>query len=63
MNPAASALTVQWSKRERDLMIGFPAECDGWLMHNALETLRPELEARGYDITTFRFSVKRKGTP
>ncbi|HZG67765.1 MAG TPA: hypothetical protein VEZ12_13540 [Herpetosiphonaceae bacterium] len=55
-----SKLTVRWSKRERDLMIDYPAKCDGALMASALDELRPELEARGYDITTLRFSVARK---
>jgi len=66
-------LYVRWSKKEQDLLYNYPrksdagalidyferlensATCDG-----KLRTMRKELEARGYDITTLKFSIKRK---
>ena len=65
-----NSLIVKWSKRERDLMIGGPRGCDRHLTHYALNCVpgptKPgdlsfvdELEKRGYDITTLRFSVMR----
>lgn len=86
-------LKVNWSKREKDLMIHYPSSPDGHLMHcfltrniywllysdadkengeelvarvpgygNLLKTrsMKDELEARGYDITTLKFSIKKK---
>lgn len=69
-----NTLSMSWSKREKDLLINYPSKPDGHLLHVRLNAPRfygheelpsfvQELEARGYDITTLRFSVKRKGTP
>lgn len=66
-------LSMRWSKREKDLLINYPSKPDGHLLHCRLNSPRfdgdyqpmlpsfvEELQARGYDITTLRFSVKRK---
>lgn len=63
------ALVAWWNKRERDLSIAwdrFPP--DGHMLFGVLDfiagpsgkTFRQELEDRGYDITTLRFSIERK---
>jgi hypothetical protein len=68
-----NSLIVKWSKKERDLLIGGPRSCDRHLTHYALNCVPgvvkhddlsfvAELEKRGYDITTLRFSVMRKET-
>lgn len=63
-------LTARWSKRERDVLYHYPRSCDGHLLHGAFGrpmadgdgmSLIEELEKRGYDLTTLRFSIKRKG--
>jgi hypothetical protein len=65
-------LRVRWSKRERDLTFAWEQHApDGHLMHNAFNvvpvhggrSLTEELEARGYDLTTLRFQIRRKGQP
>lgn len=33
---------------------------DGHLLHSVLSPLSDELEKRGFDISTFQFSIKRK---
>lgn len=33
---------------------------DGHLLHSALSPLSDELEKRGFDLSTFQFSIKRK---
>ncbi len=54
------ALTARWSKRERDVMIGYPCGPDGHLLYGVIsKAFTDELVQRGYDITTLRFSVKR----
>lgn len=66
-----NSLSVKWSKRERDLVIGGPRGCDRHLTHYAFNcvpaVVKPgdlsfvdELAKRGYDITTLRFSIMRK---
>lgn len=58
-------LTAQWSKKERDLVFGFPRKCDGHLVYGAFSTTYlqkdfvTELKERGYDLTTLQFSVRR----
>jgi hypothetical protein len=70
-------LFCQWSKKEKDILFSYPRRCDGHLLYGALSCARhnpitnewdnsfmDELEARGYDITTLRFSVAlKKATP
>lgn len=67
-------LMVRWSKKEQDLLIGGPNGPDRHLGHAFLnmtpilnwegkvlyENFIKELENRGYDITTLKFSIKRK---
>lgn len=51
-------LVTFWSKRERDFMTRWPRyKADAFLMHGIIRDLVPELEKRGYDTTTLRFSV------
>lgn len=68
-------LTAYWGRDTRgaskDLVFGSPCRPDGHLLHSAFnhleftggKTLIQELEARGYDITTLQFSIKRKYRP
>lgn len=54
-------LRATWSKRERDVIIHYPRKCDGhWLSGVFDKAFTDELEKRGYDVTTLRFSVHRK---
>ncbi len=69
-------LSAKWSKRENDLIFSYPRKCDGHLLHNTFSstTHHPlpfpngswdpsfldELEKRGYDIKTLKFSIKLK---
>jgi hypothetical protein len=67
-----SSLRARWSKREKDILISFPSKPDGHLLQIYLNcerysfdgTIMPslvkELESRGYDITTLKFSIQRK---
>lgn len=72
-------LSAWWSKREKDIVFSYPHKPDGHLLYGFMSLKRPrrdlggdvvfdpsfleELEVRGYDITTLRFSVRRKTTP
>ena len=70
MKPKCPQLSARWSRREKDILfdwddgIGKP---DGHLLYYYLccltspdgKTLVGELKARGYDITTLRFSVRK----
>ena len=54
---------VNWSKRERDLMIHYPlgsqTKCDGhWISGVFDKEFTDELEKRGYDVTTLKFSIE-----
>jgi hypothetical protein len=54
-------LKANWSKRERDVMIHYPRSPDGhWLAGVFDKSFVDELDRRGYDVTTLRFSVKSK---
>lgn len=68
-------LRVVWSKREEDLLFHFNGQkADSHLIHSMLcaERLKldgefersfvHELEARGYDVKTLRFSIRKKRT-
>ena len=74
---ALKTIVVKWSKREEDILYswgdGIPS-CDVSLVHSALSYnsvldrdndyfhgLLDELEKRGYDLTTFKLSIKKKG--
>ena len=68
-------LYAYWSERERDVEFHFPNKPDGHWLHAWFSDARlgsslrdeessmgflKQLEARGYDITTLRFSVRKK---
>jgi hypothetical protein len=65
-----TTLRMRWSKSQRDLVTDFPAnKLDARLLHNAFNygapvgcdhSLLKELERLGYDLTTLRFSIKKK---
>lgn len=73
MGRKETTLYAFWSKREHDLMLCWPkSKCDGSLLHSyfspkwgpdwrPVADLIDELEKRGYDKNTFRFSIKLKG--
>ena len=43
------------------LALFYPRRADGWLLYNALSTeFTKELERRGYDLTTLRFTIRKK---
>ncbi len=69
------ALAVRWDKRTKDFLLRWPpgtSKADAHLMHSILFTDRfgsgpgllppliEELERRGYDPATLRFSIKKK---
>lgn len=58
---AVAKLRARWSKRERDILAQYPAgsqtKSDGGYLCHILKPTLAELERRGYDITTFRFSI------
>jgi hypothetical protein len=57
---AREPLRAYWSKREHDVMIGYPRKCDGhWLSGVFNKAFTDELTARGYDVTTMRFSIQQ----
>ena len=57
---------VHWSKRENDWMCGAPTRATGALLafdlvgSDTFKELTAELDRRGYDLTTLRFSIKKK---
>jgi len=66
-------LYARWSKKLKDIIYFFPSRPDGNLLNNILTSKRhhsfdeaeypsfiEELEARGYDLTTLKFSIERK---
>jgi len=54
-------LWVNWSKKENDIMIHFPRKRDGHYISLLINNdFIKEMESRGYDITTIKFSIKRK---
>jgi hypothetical protein len=61
-------LTARWSKKENDILYGYPATPDGHLLHGffryatfaLVKPLLEELKERGYDITTLEFAIRRK---
>ena len=68
-------LVVFWSKREKDFLIRYPRSCDGHFAAYLFTAERPrghgatltfdksaiaDLEERGYDTKTLRFSVERR---
>ncbi len=73
MNKKHEYLKAAWSKKENDILITYPNRRDGALLHwqfgkhpeslmkpfELSESFFDELKSRGYDITTFKFSIKR----
>jgi hypothetical protein len=64
---AKPELRIDWSKKEKDLLFHSMSSPDGHLMHVFThyvqfdgKTLRQALEERGYDITTLKFSIRKK---
>jgi len=63
-------LLLRWSKKENDFLVSFPCSQDGGLLFTALghtdlypertSDLFSELERRGYDLKTVRFSIDKK---
>lgn len=64
---------MYWSKKEKDIMYSYPSKVDGHMLHHRLGcevysrledkydlSFFKELEARGYDLTTLRFSICKK---
>jgi hypothetical protein len=69
---STTTLFAWWSPKEQDVEFHFPRSADGHMLHGAFsyakvgrdgESLLKELEARGYDLTTLRFSISLKETP
>jgi hypothetical protein len=72
MSRKDTTLYVFWSKKERDFMYAYPTSAaDGHLLHywfsprfwpsgEERKSLYQELEERGYDTTTLKFSIKKK---
>ena len=72
----SKGLRAYWSKRQGDVLYEFCNKPDGHLLHSFFScatrpscdadgkpvdvTLLDELERRGYDLTTLKFSVKKK---
>lgn len=72
----SKGLRAFWSKRERDVLYEYCNKPDGHLLHDFFSyakvptsdnegnpisvTMLEELERRGYDLTTLRFSIKKK---
>jgi len=60
---AKDKLRATWSNRENDVMLhyplGFQTKCDGhWLSGIFCKEFTDELESRGYDKKTMKFSVE-----
>ena len=54
-------LRAYWSKKEWDVMIDTPTGPSGhWLASVFCKEFLKELDERGYDKTTLRFSVKQR---
>jgi hypothetical protein len=55
-------LHAKWSRAEDDLILHWPGgsqtKCDGGYLAYTLEPILEELERRGYDKTTIRFSIE-----
>ena len=57
-------LRATWSKREQDVMIHFPRKCDGHYLSGVFDKrFIQEMQQRGYDLTTLRFSIEQQSGP
>ncbi len=70
--PKPQRLRVRWHKRERDLLYSFDDfKSNGGLLCHYFQgirwpqdkTLAEELTARGYDLTTLRFTISKFPSP
>lgn len=62
---AVDKLRAYWSKKERDVMLHWPAgthtKCDGSYLSGVFDkAFQKEMERRGYDLTTLKFSIEPK---
>lgn len=60
---AADKLRADWSKRENDIILHWPlgsqTKCDAsWLSDLFNKEVTAELEKRGYDVKTLKFSIE-----
>lgn len=72
MRARPGELKATWSRREEDINFDWggsgAGKPDGHMLYGAIccvvlvggKTLMQELEARGYDLTTLRFSIRQK---
>lgn len=55
---------VYWSKREKDFMVNWDDGCTipsaRYVVSHFTKEFIEELQSRGYDTTTLRFSIKKK---
>lgn len=62
-------LSAHWSKKENDHMINWPVgvqtKADAWYLHGIFsKEFKEELERRGYDLKTLKFSIEpQQGNP
>lgn len=68
MSHRSDTLYASYHKNRRDIIYTYPTKVDGalmhWLFNQKLQEMNflEELEARGYDITTLRFCIRKKQT-
>ena len=64
-----TTLRALWSKKEKDIVYYFPCSPDGHMLNGYFvyakdsfqeHGLLKELEKRGYDLTTLKFSIRKK---
>lgn len=64
-----NSLWLLWSKKHKDIMYKWPNHKNdaimldtyfNYLKFHQCDTLLKELEKRGYDLTTIRFSIRKK---
>lgn len=55
-------IKIRWSKRDNDLLVSYDDKRNGHFVSNLVLTdeLLSQLEARGYDIKTLKFEIKKK---
>lgn len=59
----ATTLAADWSKREKDVRFWFSNRPDGHYLYGILNAeVTKELQRRGYDLTTLRFSIRKDPT-
>lgn len=55
-------IKIRWSKRDNDLLVSYDDKRNGHFVSNIMlnDELISGLEARGYDLKTLRFEIKKK---